>query len=180
MFISPPFKIVFMGTSLFAVPILNELAKSPDFKIVLVVTQPDKPRGRGQKPSSPPIKTLAQKLGIPVQQPSSLEKFSLPSATDLGLVVAYAKKIPTSLLTQPRCGFVNLHGSLLPKYQGASCIAMAILAGDKYSGITYLKMNEQIDKGDIIYQAKLPINPNDTAGTLAEKLSRLGAQTVTS
>lgn len=172
-------RIVFMGTPEFAVPSLRVLAEQEE--VVAVVTQPDKARGRGHKVSFSPVKQLAVELGIPVLQP---ERVADPEfirtmeelKPDLCVVVAFGQKIPDTLLELPRLGCINVHSSLLPKYRGASPINMAIANGDNITGVSTMYLSPEWDAGDVILQAEEPIYPDDTAGTLHDRLMVKGAE----
>jgi methionyl-tRNA formyltransferase len=173
-------KIVFMGTPEFAVPSLKALIESGD-EVVAVVTQPDKPRGRGLEVTPPPVKILAQKYGIPVLQPQKIKteeflKQLEELRPDIICVVAYGKILPKGILELPRYGCINVHASLLPKYRGAAPINWAIIRGEKVTGITTMKMDEGMDTGDILLQREVPIEDEDTAETLSHKLSLTGAE----
>ncbi|MEK7097541.1 MAG: methionyl-tRNA formyltransferase [Patescibacteria group bacterium] len=170
-------KTIFIGTPDFALPSLKSLLQDDFFDIVGVITQPDKKVGRKQILTPPPVKELALKNNIPVWQPESIKNYQLP-ITDLDLIVvaAYAKIIPESILNYPKYGCINVHGSLLPKHRGASCVQAAILNGDKETGITIMKMDKGLDTGPIIYQESVAIEPKDTAGSLYYKLSDLGGK----
>ena len=171
-------RVVFMGTPEFAIPSLGALAASYD--VVGVVTQPDKPAGRGRELTPPPVKKLAVELGLPVIQP---EKLRAPEAMErlrvwapeLIIVAAFGQILRPDVLTLPLRGCLNVHGSLLPRWRGAAPIAAAILAGDSQTGITIMKMDQGVDTGAVISQRSLPIDSGDTAGSLLEKLSHLGA-----
>ncbi|MGH7799708.1 MAG: methionyl-tRNA formyltransferase [Thermodesulfobacteriota bacterium] len=173
-------KIIFMGTPEFAVPSLKALIESGE-DIVAVVTQPDKPKGRGLEVLPPPTKVLAEKHGIPVLQPAKikteeffneLKKFS----PDLICVAAYGKILPKNILDFPPHGSINVHASLLPKYRGAAPINWAIIRGEKVTGITTMKMDEEMDTGDMLLKKEVPIGDEDTGETLSEKLSEIGAK----
>ncbi len=168
-----------MGSPGFAVPILASLAKV--YQIVGVVTQPDRPTGRGRQINPPPVKVEAARLGLPVIQP---EKIRQPDAVegiaawspDLIVVTAYGQIIRQNILDLPRLGCINVHASLLPRWRGASPIQAAILNGDKTTGITIMKIDAGLDTGNIITQEPLAIAENETADSLEEKLAELGAQ----
>lgn len=172
-------RVVFMGTPEFAVPSLEAVVKS-GHDVVLVVTQPDKPSGRGLKLKPPPIKIAAQKLGLPVFQP---EKLNVPeslqvierSHPDVLVVVAYGRILKEQCLTIPPKGCINVHPSLLPKYRGPAPVQHALLNGDEVTGVTTMFMDVGMDTGDIILQREVPIDPEDTAGTLSEKLATVAA-----
>ena len=176
-------KIVFMGTPEFSVPTLETLSKF--HSIVGVYTQPDKPTGRGLELRASPVKRKALELGFPVFQP---EKLSLPGEyerlvalqPDIIVVVAYGQILRKNVLDLPRLGCINIHSSLLPRWRGAAPIQWAILAGDSESGITTMYMAEKLDAGDILLQAKTPISSNDTAKTLHDRLSLIGAELIVS
>ncbi len=168
-----------MGTPDFAVPSFEALAADSRFEIILAITQTDKATGRKQEILETPIKQAAKKFGIPVLQPvkikeayETIEKMS----PDLIVVVAYGKIIPQSILDIPKYGCINLHGSLLPKYRGASCLAAPILNGDKESGLTVMKMDAGMDTGPIIRQANVILDPKETLASLHDQLSILGAK----
>lgn len=175
---SSPLNIVFMGTPDFAVPSLNALLNSPD-KVVAVICQPDRKKGRGRKLLPPPVKVVAQEAGLPVLQP---EKVKTPEflaeltsfSPDLIVVVAYGKILPEAILELPPMGAINVHGSLLPKYRGAAPIQWAVINGEQESGVTIMQMDKGMDTGDILYPIAIPIEDQDTAGSLFEKLAELG------
>ena len=168
-----------MGTPKFAVPGLQALLKSPDFEIVCVYTQPDKPVGRKMILTPPPIKTAALTKGLPIFQPEKIkaEADNIRSLKpDLIVVIAYGKIIPQTILDIPQYGCVNVHASLLPKYRGASCLAAPILNGDEESGVTIMKMDAGMDTGDIIKQAGIKLSAKETLSSLHDRLSALGAE----
>jgi len=175
------YKIIFLGTPEFAIPSLEGLYEKEN--VIAVVTQPDKPKGRGLKPSPSPIKTWALSKGLKVLEPLKLKdsqvietfKSFLP---DLIVVCAYGKILPKELLEIPKFGCWNIHASLLPKYRGASPINWAILEGEKETGITIILMDEGLDTGPILLQKKIPILEEDNAITLAKKLSLLGKEAI--
>lgn len=168
--------LVFMGTPAFAVPVLESLAARHN--VSLVVTQPDKPKGRGQQLASPPVKLKAQELGIPVAQPASLktpEFHDLIAAQKADLLVVVAFRIlPATLFPLARLGAVNIHGSLLPRYRGAAPIQWAVVNGDAETGVTIFRLDAEIDHGEILTQATTPIGPDETAGELFDRLSLMG------
>jgi len=171
--------ILFMGSSEFSVPILNELSKEGWTQSV--ITQTDKPTGRGKKLDSPVVKNVAELLHLPIYQPGKLLQHEMIEilnayAIDLIVVAAYGKILPSWLLEYPKFGALNVHASLLPRWRGASPIQAAILHGDQHTGVTIMKMNEGLDTGDILSQESLDISKNDTAGSLSEKLSNVGAK----
>ncbi len=172
-------RAVFMGTPDFAVPGLNALSEIAD--IAAVVTQPDRPKGRGGKLSFPEVKEAAIKLGLPVLQPEKIRKNiefleELERLQpDIIVVAAYGQLLPESILKLPKYGCINVHGSLLPKYRGASPIQSAVLNGDTETGVTIMRMDKGLDTGDIILIRKLEILPSDNAGTLFDKVAECGA-----
>ena len=175
-------KIVYMGTPDFAVRPLEELIAA-GHEITLVVTQPDREKGRGKAVAMTPVKECALKHGIPVFQPvkireeESVRKLSEVPA-DLFVVAAFGQILPRQVLEMPRYGCVNIHASLLPKYRGAAPIQWAILNGDRETGITIMQMGEGLDDGDILLQKKIPIAPDETGDGLFDKLMILGAEAI--
>jgi methionyl-tRNA formyltransferase len=171
-------RIVYLGTPEFAVPPLAALVEA-GFRPVRVYAQPDRPAGRGQRPSAPPVKRWAEEHGLPVEQPldangaASLAKLR-EIGPDLVVVVAYGLILSPEVLAVPRLGAVNLHASLLPDYRGASPVARAILDGRRETGVTTLWMDEGIDTGPVIFQRRVAIGDEETAGALGERLSREG------
>ena len=170
-----------MGTPEFAIPSLDILIKS-GYPVGAVVTAPDKPRGRGQEVTPTPVKLAALMHGIPVLQPDNLRDgdflFHLISLqADLIVVVAF-RILPREVFTIPRLGSFNLHASLLPRYRGAAPINWAIINGETETGVTTFFLEEKVDAGGIILQARLPILPEDDAGTIHDRLARLGAGAV--
>jgi methionyl-tRNA formyltransferase len=174
-------RVVFCGTPLFAVPTLKHLVAQPDFQVVAVVTQPDRPRGRGQEVSFSPVKETALAAGIPVHQP---EKIRAPEAQDILqklapnviVIIAYGQIIPARLLPIPKLGWINLHASLLPKYRGAAPINWAIVNGETKTGVTSMRIDAGMDTGEILLQKEMEIGPAETAHELAARMSELGAQ----
>lgn len=167
-----------MGTPHFAVPVLESLMNTADVEIVLVVTQPDRPVGRRQKLTPPPIKKVAEKHGIPVFQPEKMQdeyEEVLSYNPDIVITAAYGQLLPKELLEAPEYGCINVHASLLPELRGGAPIHYAILQGKKETGITIMYMAEKLDAGDIISQAKLPIASSDHVGILHDKLAEIGA-----
>jgi methionyl-tRNA formyltransferase len=176
------FRIIFMGTPDFSVPALQALIEGPD-QVVAVITQPDRPKGRGKKLSPPPVKTLAESFNIPVLQPTKIrtEKFLAELGSykpDLIIVAAYGRILPASILDLPPLGCINIHGSLLPRHRGAAPIQWAILAGDKEAGVTIMQMDVGMDTGAILLPASIPVSEDETAGGLFDKLSALGGKTL--
>ena len=173
-------RILFFGTSPFALPVLQALVDHHE-TIVGVVTQPDRPAGGGGKLTPPPVKELAVALGLPVLQPESCRTPEFLAAAcelapELIVVVAYGQFLPDALLALPSRGSVNLHGSLLPKYRGAAPIQRAIMAGEERTGVCLMWMARAMDAGDVIACAGVPIQPEDNAGTLSARLSALAAK----
>ena len=177
-------KLVFMGTPDFAVPCLEELIKA-GHEIVGVFTQPDKPVGRKRVMTPPPVKVCAEKNGITVYQPDSVrteECLSLMKELnpDCVVVVAYGKIIPSEMLKLPKLGFVNVHGSLLPKYRGAAPIQWSIIDGEKKTGVTTMQMDDGIDTGDMLEVSETEIGENETAGELFDRLAEMGGKLIVS
>lgn len=176
--------IIFFGTPEPAAGILEQLI-ADGYQIVLVVTQPDRPKGRGQKVTFPAVKEVALKHSLPIEQPEKVKnnpvfKTLLQSLkADLAIVVAYGKILPPELLNIPAHGFINVHASLLPKYRGAAPIQWALLNGEKESGVTIMQVAEQLDAGDLIAQAKVMITEQDDAITLAKKIFAVGGELLT-
>lgn len=173
-------RLIFMGTPQFALPSLRRLAQE-GHQLLAVVTQPDRPAGRGQKLTPPPVKVAARELGLPVLQPqrardeafiAQLKGFS----PDLIVVVAYGQLLPVSLLELPPKGCINLHASLLPKFRGAAPINWAILSGEEETGVSIILINERMDAGPILLQQAEPILAEDTAGSLEARLAERGAE----
>jgi methionyl-tRNA formyltransferase len=172
-------RIVFMGSPDFSVPALEALAKQT--LLVGVVTQPDRPAGRGGTLKPPAVKEAALRLGLPITQPEKLRQpeamESLSAwAPDLIVVAAFGQILRPNVLDLPKYGCINIHGSLLPRWRGAAPIQASILAGDQETGITIMKMDAGVDTGPMLSQRSIPIAPDDTAGKLFEKLAPLGAE----
>ncbi len=173
-------KLVFCGTPQFAVPSLERLTAA-GFDVQLVVCQPDRPQGRGMAVAAPPVKQLAQRLGLPVVQPEKIknnEEFReqlVDLQPDAIIVVAYGRIIPPWMLHLPPLGNINVHASLLPKYRGAAPIQWAIANGETVTGVTTMLLDEGLDTGAILLKREMPIAPEDTAITLAPRLAELGA-----
>lgn len=171
-------KIVFFGTSEFAADILGRIFK--ECAVVSVVTQPDSKKGRSLKVLPPPVKVKAKKMGIDVLQPVDINDASFAAKVkkieaDAFVVVSFGSMLGKELLYMPKFGALNIHPSLLPKYRGAAPIQRALLAGEKKTGITIIKMNERLDAGDIILQKELNIEESDTEETLSAELASMGA-----
>lgn len=171
-------KVVFMGTPLFAIPVLEKLIENED--VIAVYTQPDRPSGRGQKMTPPPVKTVAQKHHIPCFQPPHFKKASTIEELkslhpDLIVIIAYGLFLPKSVLDIPPHQTLNVHPSLLPQYRGAAPIQWALINGDAQTGVTILYVTPEMDAGDILMQKKVKISDEDTADSLQSKLCILGA-----
>lgn len=172
-------KTVFVGTSDFGIPALQSLVDSEDFEIVLAISQPDKKIGRKQILSPTPIKNEASKYNLSIFQPEKIKEIAeelKKISPDLIIVAAYGQIIPEEILNTPKYGCVNIHGSLLPKYRGASCVQAAIINGDQEAGITIMKMDKGLDTGPIISQKSIVVEKDDTYETLFDKLSNLGGE----
>ena len=173
-------KIVFMGTPNFALPSLRRVLKD-GHQIHTLVTRPDRPKGRGRKIAPPPTKELAISQGIPVEQPTDLRRHDFYNRLkslrpEVIVVVAYGKILPQELLDMPPYGGVNLHASLLPKYRGACPINWALINGEQETGVTTIKMNAEMDAGDILLARRVAIGAIETAEELEERLSLVGAE----
>jgi methionyl-tRNA formyltransferase len=172
-------KIVFMGSPEFAVPTLKALVES--FNVIGVVTQPDRPAGRGRKLTPPPIKILAEEYGLPViqpqrlRQPQSMEQLQ-SWQPDVIVVAAFGQILRQEALELPPYGCINVHASLLPRWRGAAPVRAAILHGDSHSGVTIMRMDPGIDTGPILSQQVVPVQPDDTAQSLSEKLAHAGGK----
>jgi methionyl-tRNA formyltransferase len=173
-------RIVFCGTPSFAVPTLKHLIAQPDFEIAGVITQPDRPRGRGQEVSFSPVKETALAVNLAVHQP---EKIRAPEsegllrklAPDCIVIIAYGQIIPARLLPIPKLGWINLHASLLPKYRGAAPINWAIVNGETRTGLTTMRIDAGMDTGEMLLQREIEIGPEETAPELAARMADLGA-----
>ncbi len=175
-------KILFAGTPDFSVPILQALLDA-NHDVCAVYTQPDRPKGRGQKTAFSPVKSLAVEHGLPVEQPQSLKNLEAQQQlaryqADVMVVVAYGLILPKAVLDIPKYGCINVHASLLPKYRGASPIQAAILAGDELSGVTIMQMDVGLDTGDMIIKKSCVLAGQETAQSLHDKLSVLGAEAI--
>lgn len=169
-------KIIFLGTPEFGAIILNGLIKN-GFKPALVVTSPDKPVGRKQTLTSPPVKLIAQKNNISVEQPETIRNLKLKVKSlnpDLGIVAAYGQILPKEILDIPKFGFLNVHPSLLPKYRGPSPVQTAILEGDQKTGVTLMLIDEKMDHGPIIVQEEMAISEKESKEHLHNRLAMLG------
>lgn len=173
-------RIVYMGTPDFAVNPLRALAEA-GYEVVGVVTQPDKPKGRGKTMMSTPVKEEALKHGYPVYQPVKVREPEFMETLkalkpDIIVVAAFGQIIPGSILELPKFGCINIHASLLPKYRGAAPIQQAVIDGEKESGVTIMKMGTGLDTGDMISKIVVPITPSETGGSLFDKLAEAGAK----
>lgn len=169
-------RIVFMGTPDFSVPILQALSEA-NYEMVLVVTQPDRPVGRKKVMTPPPVKVAAEQLNIPVFQPEKLRdhyQVILDYEPDMIITAAYGQLLPNELLEAPKFGCINVHASLLPELRGGAPIHYAIIQGKAETGVTIMYMAEKLDAGDIISQRRIPIEHDEHAGSLHDKLSELG------
>jgi len=177
--VTAPLAVVFFGTPEFAVPTLDALLASPH-RVVGVVTQPDKPRGRGQKTSAGPVKARASAAGIPVLQPATLKDPDVMTAlhalrADIGVVAAYGKILSDAVLAVPRLGMINVHASLLPRYRGAAPIHRAIIAGEAETGVTIMRVVRALDAGPMLAKASRAIADDDTSDVVERDLARIGA-----
>lgn len=173
-------KVVFMGTPDFAVECLEALVTA-GHEVACVITQPDRPKGRGNKLSPPPVKERALALGLPVYQPTTVKDDAFLTLLrdyqpEVIVVVAYGRILPQSVLDLPPYGCLNVHASLLPQYRGAAPIQWAILNGDSQTGVTIMQLDSGMDTGDMLSKASLMVEPEDTTGSLFEKLAHLGAK----
>jgi methionyl-tRNA formyltransferase len=175
-----PSRIVFFGTASLACPSLDALAHNPDFQILSVITQPDRPAGRGLHPQPSPVKILATRLGLTIDQPERcrdplfLQRIRA-AAPDLAVVIAYGQILPRALLDLAPSGFLNVHASLLPKYRGAAPIQWAILDGEEQTGVTIMRIDVGLDTGDILSTGTTPILDTDNAQTVHDRLAEMGA-----
>src|SRR5712664_804464 len=173
-------RIVFCGTPSFAVPTLKHLLVQSDFEIAGVITQPDRPRGRGQKVSFSPVKVASLAANVAVHQPEKIrapetEALLQKLSPDCVVIIAYGQIIPARLLPIPKLGWINLHASLLPKYRGAAPINWAIVNGETRTGLTTMRIDAGMDTGEMLLQREVEIGPDETAPELAARLSEAGA-----
>ena len=173
-------RLLFCGTPQFAVPTLKHFLAQPDLRILAVITQPDRPSGRGQEVSFSPVKQIALAANLPVYQPEKIrtpdvQQLLTSYSPDAIVIIAYGQIIPARLLPIPRHGWINLHASLLPKYRGAAPINWAIVNGETKTGITTMRIDAGMDTGEILLQREIVIGPNETAPDLTARLSELGA-----
>ena len=176
-------RIVFCGTPEFAVPALLRLATHPELAVEAVITQPDRPRGRGQNISSSPVKEAALASGLHVYQPETIksdssQEFLKRIAPDAVVIIAYGQIVPARLLRIPRLGWINVHGSLLPRYRGAAPIHWAIANGDTSTGVTTMQIDAGMDTGPILLQRELKIGPDETSPELYARMSAVGAELI--
>jgi len=175
-----PLKIVFCGTPAFALPTLRHLIEESDFQVEGVVTQPDRPRGRGQQTASSPVKDAALEAGISVYQPEKIKSESahdylMRVAPDVVVIIAYGQIIPARLIAIPRLGWINLHASLLPKYRGAAPINWAIVNGETRTGLTTMRIDAGLDTGPVLLKHETAIGPDETMPELTARLAEAGA-----
>ena len=173
-------RLLFCGTPNFAVPTLKHLLAQPDFEIAAVITQPDRPKGRGQEVSFSPVKETALAANLPIFQPEKIrtpesEQFLRNSNPDAIVIIAYGQIVPARLLTIPKLGWINSHASLLPKYRGAAPIQWAIANGETKTGITTMRIDAGMDTGEILLQQETPIASNETTPELAARLAEISA-----
>jgi methionyl-tRNA formyltransferase len=174
-------RVVFLGSPAFAVPSLIQLAEHDNIDVRLVVTQPDRPAGRGRSLTPPRVKTTALELGLPVHQPETLRDDSAveplrDAAPDLLVVVAYGELLRRNVLELTPHGCLNVHPSLLPRYRGSSPIPAAILNGDSTTGVSVMRLVRKLDAGPIVAQVEEPVRPDDTSGSLSERLAKRAAR----
>jgi methionyl-tRNA formyltransferase len=172
-------RLVFFGTPEFVVPSLEAVARAHD--VALVVAQPDKPAGRGMKLQAPAVAVKAGELGLPLAQPAKIRNEEFLSqiralSPDVGIVVAYGKILPAALLEIPTRGFLNVHASILPYYRGAAPIQRAIERGERETGVTIMRVDEELDHGPVLAIEKTPIDPDEHTPQLAARLARIGAE----
>jgi methionyl-tRNA formyltransferase len=177
-----PLRIIFFGTPEFAVPTLREI-RAASHDVIAIVTQPERPRGRGQKPSPGPVKVFAETHALRVLQPDRLRDEGFLAvlaelAPDLGVVAAYGKILPAGVLASPRLGLINVHASLLPRWRGASPIHRAVMAGDAETGVSIMRVVQALDAGGVYAQASRPIGPDETSEGVERDLAELGARLI--
>ncbi len=174
-------KVVFAGTPAFAVPSLETLLAHPEVAVQAVYTQPDRPAGRGQSLRESDVKQAALRHGLPVEQPASMRDAEAQGrfagfACDLLVVTAFGQILPAAVLDAPRLGAINVHASLLPRWRGAAPIQRALMAGDTTTGVTIMRIVERLDAGPMLLSRSLPIEADDTGGSLHDKLALLGGE----
>jgi methionyl-tRNA formyltransferase len=175
-------RVVFLGSPGPAVASLRELARG-ELEVVLVVTQPDRPKGRGKAPAPTPVKLAAKELGIPVATPidaGSLEEaITATGPIDVGVVVAYGRLLRQEVLEHPRLGMLNVHFSLLPRWRGAAPVARALMAGDTMTGVTIIRLDEGLDTGPVLTAQGVDVRPDENRGELTDRLASVGSRLVT-
>lgn len=177
-------RVIFYGTPTFSTEVFRALLAAPEYSVPLVVTQPDRPAGRGKKLQASPVKELAIEHDIPLIQPGNIKKnldaFLSEASTfgpfDVGVVVAFGQILPTQVLQLPTHGCINIHASLLPRWRGAAPIQRAIMAGDEETGVCLMQMEAGLDTGGVFSSVTTRISPEDNAGSLHDRLSTLGAK----
>ncbi len=177
---APQLRIIFFGTPEFAVPSLHAVMHSGHL-LLAVVSQPDRPKGRGQQVQFTPTKSVAETYGHPVLQPAKIRDEAFLQQMrdlrpDLGIVVAFGRILPDELLAIPRLGMINVHASILPRYRGAAPIQRAVLAGDAETGVTIMRVITEMDAGPTFAVASVPIPPEATSGEMENTLAELGAE----
>ena len=177
-------RIVFMGTPDFSVPALKALVEA-GHQVIAVVTQPDKPKGRGKEVQMTPVKIQAMEYGIPVYQPAKVREASFVEVlkgleADVYVVIAFGQILPKAVLELPKYGCINIHASLLPKYRGAAPIQWCVIYGERETGITTMMMDVGLDTGDMLEKAVIPIEEKETGGSLHDKLSMAGGDLILS
>lgn len=177
-------RIVFIGTGEIGVPVLGSLLNSPEHQLVGVVTQPDKPAGRAQRIEAPPIKMALAGSGLPILQPARIKREEAAAeiralAPDVIVVMAYGQILPRSVLEIPAVACLNLHASLLPRHRGAAPIQASIVAGDRESGVSVMYMDEGLDTGDVMLRSALEIAPDETGGSLHDRLAQIAPEALT-
>lgn len=172
-------RVVFFGTPKEAVPALEALGTA--FEVGLVVTQPDRPKGRSGRPQPPPVKVRADELGVEVTQPATRAELegAVPDGFDVGVVVAYGRLLPPQVFDRPAKGSLNIHFSLLPRWRGASPVARALMAGDTITGVTIIRLDEGLDTGPVLTAQAVDVAPGETAGELTGRLAGIGARLLT-
>ncbi len=175
-------RIVFMGTPDFSVPALKALVEA-GHQVIAVVTQPDKPKGRGKEVQMTPVKIQAMEYGIPVYQPAKVREASFVEVlkgleADVYVVIAFGQILPKAVLELPKYGCINIHASLLPKYRGAAPIQWCVIDGERETGITTMMMDVGLDTGDMLEKAVIPIEEKETGGSLHDKLSMAGGDLI--
>jgi methionyl-tRNA formyltransferase len=178
-----PLRVVFFGTPAFAVPAFEALLASRH-PVAGVVTQPDRPRGRGQRTIDAPVKARARGAGVPLLQPSTLSEPSFMAAlaaleADIGVVAAYGKILSERVLAMPRLGMINVHASLLPRYRGAAPVHRAVIAGERETGVTIMRVIKALDAGPMLAASRRPVGPHETSEEVERDLSRIGAALLT-